>query len=243
MKESFYRTGMLLGEATENILLNSTACVFGAGGVGGHCIDALARCGLGNIHIIDSAIVKASNLNRQICAEKNTVGMKKVEAMRLHIEAVSDCNVSVSDVFASPENIASLIGDNADIVIDCVDTVSAKIAIIEEAQKRGLPVLSSMGAGNRLDPTAVRTGDIYSTSVDPLSRIMRHELRKRKIPALTCVYSLEIPKKPLMPSPDPDMKPNSPASVPFVHAAFGLALAYEAIKLLLQKQNGEIYET
>lgn len=235
MKESFYRTGMLLGEAAESILMNSTACVFGAGGVGGHCIDALVRCGLGNIHIIDSAFVKKSNLNRQICAEKATVGMKKVEAMRRHIEAVSDCNVSVSDVFASQDNISSLITANTDIVIDCVDTVSAKLAIIEEAQKRDITVLSSMGAGNRLDPTAVRIGDIYSTSVDPLSRVMRRELRKRNIPALTCVYSLEIPKKPLIPSPDPDMKANSPASVPFVPAAFGLALASEAIKLLLQK--------
>ena len=243
MKQSFYRTGMLLGEEAENLLMDSAVCVFGAGGVGGHCIDALVRCGLGSISIIDSANVKASNLNRQICAEKATVGMKKVEAMRLHIEAVSDCRVSVSDVFASPDNIASLIPDNTDIVIDCVDTVSAKLAIIEEARRRGLPVLSSMGAGNRLDPTAVRIGDIYSTSVDPLSRVMRRELRKRGIPALTCVYSLEPPKKPLIPSPDPDMKANSPASVPFVPAAFGLALASKAILYLIQNQNGENHET
>ncbi len=225
---------MLLGEEAEAQLCNADAVVFGVGGVGGHCVDALVRCGLGHITIIDAAKVKPSNLNRQICARRDTLGMDKVEAMRQHIEAVSECCVNAVNAFALPENIAELIPDDASIIIDAVDTVTAKLAIIERAYALGIPVLSSMGAGNRLDPTAVRIADIYSTSIDPLSRIMRRELRKRNIPGLTVVYSVEEPHRPLIPTPDPDMKPNAPASVPFVPGVFGLTLAAEAIRLLLE---------
>lgn len=234
MKESFYRTAMLLGEEAEAILFDANIIVFGVGGVGGHCIDALARCGVGNITVIDSAVVKKSNLNRQICAKKSTIGMSKVEAMKLHVNEISDCNMIPINIFANADNVALLIQKNADIVIDAVDTVSAKLAIIEESTCLGIPVLSSMGAGNRLDPTCVRIADIYQTSTDPLSRVMRHELRKRNIAALKVVYSVEKPKTPLIETPDPDMKKNAPASVPFVPGAFGLTLAAEAIRMLLE---------
>ena len=147
MRETFYRTAMLLGEDAENILLESKAAVFGVGGVGGHCVDALVRCGLGRIAIFDSAKVKPSNLNRQICAKKSTVGMKKVEAMSLHIADVSDCITEAFDCFVTRENAEELIPADADIIIDAVDNVTAKIALIEAASRCGIPILSSMGAG------------------------------------------------------------------------------------------------
>ena len=228
MKESFYRTAMLLGEEAEERLNRAHVIVFGAGGVGGHCVDALVRSGLGNITVIDSALV--------ICATKYSIGMKKVDAMEKHIRSVSDCRVTSVHAFALPENIAELLPDDtkADVIIDAVDTVTAKLAIIERASALDIPILSSMGAGNRLDPTKVRIADIYSTSIDPLSRVMRRELKKRNIPSLTVVYSVEEPIKPLIPTPDPDMKPNAPASAEFVPACFGLALASEAVKLMLK---------
>lgn len=239
MKPSFYRTAMVLGEEAEQRLDGACAVVFGVGGVGGHCVDALARCGVGNLFLIDSACVKQSNLNRQICAKKSTIGMKKVEAMKMHVEDVSDCRVIAVDAFAMPENICELIPENADIVIDAVDTVTAKIAVIIEAKRRGIPVLSSMGAGNRFDPTCVRSTDIYKTSIDPLARVMRRELKKRGVEELTVVYSTEEPIVPLIPTPDPDMKPNAPASVPFVPGAFGLALAKLAVEEILKNRNGD----
>lgn len=240
MKESFYRTAMLLGEDAESILSEAKAAVFGVGGVGGHCVDALVRCGLGRIAIFDSAVVKPSNLNRQICAKKSTIGMKKVDAMSRHIADVSDCAVEAFDCFVTRENAAELISADADIVIDAVDNVTAKIALIEAAAQRGIPILSSMGAGNRLEPDKVRIADIYKTSIDPLSRVMRRELRKRGIKSLTVVYSVEEPKSPVIPVPDPDMKLNAPASVPFVPGAFGLTLASEAIRIILENKRRSI---
>lgn len=233
MMESFFRTAMLLGVEAESILSKSSIVIFGVGGVGGHCADALARCGVGKLVIIDSAKVKPSNLNRQICARYDTIGMDKVSALKTHIAAISTCCVDAINAFVQQENVDSLIPNDTSLIIDAVDTVTSKLAIIEYSKHIGIPILSSMGAGNRLDPTAVRITDIYSTSIDPLSRIMRHELRKRGVKKLTVAYSIEEPKKPVIPTPDPDMKMNAPASVPFVPAAFGLALASEAVKILL----------
>ena len=239
MKESFYRTAMLLGEDAEGILASSHAAVFGAGGVGGHACDALARCGVGHITVVDCAKVKPSNLNHQICAEKSTIGMDKTEAMRRHLTAVSDCIVTAVNAFVTSDNAPELIPADADIVIDAVDNVTAKLAVITECRARGIPVLSSMGAGNRLDPTAVRIADVYKTSVDPLARVMRRELKKRGVKELTVVYSSEEPKTPVMEAPDPDMKRSAPASVPFVPAVFGITLASEAVRTILKKRTIE----
>ena len=156
---------------------------------------------------------------------------------RQHIEDVSDCRVTCVNAFVTRENASELIPDDADIVIDAVDNVTAKIALAEACAARGVPLLSSMGAGNRLDPTAVRAADIKATSTDPLARVMRRELNKRGVSELRTVYSVEQPVAPLMPAPDPDMKPNAPASAVFVPAAFGLALAAEAIKILLSEKT------
>ena len=235
MKESFYRTAMLLGEDAEALLENAHVAVFGAGGVGGHACDALARCGVGRLTIVDSACVKASNLNRQICAEKATIGMKKVDAMAEHISRVSDCRVTPVCEFVTGENTASLIPADADVVIDAVDNVTAKLALICECTRAGIPVLSSMGAGNRMDPTAVRVGDVYKTSTDPLARVMRRELKKLGIKHLTVAWSTEEPLSPVIEAPDPEMRRQTPASVPFVPSVFGIALASEAVNIILRK--------
>ncbi len=233
MKESFYRTAMIYGAEAEAVFDSAHICVFGCGGVGGHAAVALARCGVGRLTLVDAAVVKRSNLNRQVCAEKRTVGMEKSIALKRRIEAVSDCEVNAVTEFITTDNAGELIPQDASVVIDAVDNVTAKIALICSAQERGIPVISSMGAGNRRDPTAVRTCDIYRTCVDPLSRIMRRELRKRNVASLRVVCSTEQPAAPKMAAPDPEMKANAPASSPFVPAAFGMALAAEAIELLL----------
>ncbi len=234
MKESFYRTAMLLGAEAEEVLARAHVAVFGVGGVGGHACDALCRCGVGRVTVIDSASVKASNLNRQLCAEKATIGMPKVEAIKLRMEAVSDCVVTPVNEFVTAENASSLIPGDASVVIDAVDNVTAKIALILECQRLGKPVFSSMGAGNRLDPTAVRTGDLFKTSIDPLARVMRRELKARGVKSLPVVWSLEEPKAPVIEAPDPEMKRATPASVPFVPAVFGITLAAEAVKRILE---------
>ncbi|MBQ1893772.1 MAG: tRNA threonylcarbamoyladenosine dehydratase [Clostridia bacterium] len=235
MKESFFRTAMLLGEDAEGILSGAHAVVFGVGGVGGHACEALARCGLGRLTIVDSARVKASNLNRQICAKKSTIGMLKVDAMKAELEEVSDCSVTPVAGFVTAENAAELIPDDAEIVIDAVDNVTAKLALIAECGRRSIPVLSSMGAGNRLDPTLVRAGDIYKTSTDPLARVMRRELKKRGVKKLTVVWSAEEPVTPVIAAPDPEMRRSTPGSVPFVPSVFGITLAREAVKIILEK--------
>ncbi|MCR5610300.1 MAG: tRNA threonylcarbamoyladenosine dehydratase [Clostridiales bacterium] len=237
MKESFYRTAMLLGEDAEGVLKNAHAAVFGVGGVGGHACDALCRCGVGRLTVVDFAVVKESNLNRQICAEKQTVGLKKVEAIKRHIEAVSDAVVFPVDSFVTADNASELVPSGVSVVIDAVDNVTAKLALISYCVKRGVPVISSMGAGNRLDPTRVKLGDIYKTSVDPLARVMRRELKARGIKKLTVAWSDEEPTLPVFSAPDPDSKKPSPGSVPFVPAAFGLALASEAVRIILKKDE------
>lgn len=237
MKESFFRTAMLLGEDAEGILSGAHVAVFGVGGVGGHACDALCRCGIGRITVVDCAFVKESNLNRQICAEQSTVGLKKVEAMARHIRAVSDAEVFPVDAFVTSENASVLVPVGASLVIDAVDNVTAKLALITHCVSRGIPVISSMGAGNRLDPTRVKIGDIYKTSVDPLARVMRRELKARGIKHLTVVWSDEEPTAPVFSAPDPDSVKPSPGSTPFVPAAFGLALASEAVRIILKKDE------
>lgn len=235
MKESFFRTAMLLGPDAEGLLGGAHAAVFGLGGVGGHACDALARCGVGTITAIDSAAVKMSNLNRQIIARKDTVGMPKALAMKAHLESVSDAKVFAVNEFVTAENAGSLVPGDAFVVIDALDNVTAKLALICFCAEKGVPILSSMGAGNRLDPTRVRVSDVYETSVDPLSRVMRRELKKRGVERLTVVWSDEPPITPLIEAPDPETKKNAPASAPFVPAVFGLTLAAEAVKLILKK--------
>lgn len=230
-KEIFQRTEALLGQQAMERLKNSRVAVFGVGGVGGYAVEAIARSGVGAIDVIDSDTVSLSNINRQIIATVNTVGMPKVEAAKERILSINpECRVTAHNVFYLPETADRFDFTQYDYVIDAVDTVTAKLKIIETANGCGTPVISSMGAGNKLDPTKLAVSDIYKTSVCPLARVMRRELKKRGIERLKVVYSTEeaVQKKNEL---KPDAHKRSvPASVAFVPSVAGLIIAGEVIK-------------
>ena len=180
MGNKFDRTKRLLGADAMEKLNNSHVAVFGIGGVGGHAADALARSGIGEITIVDSDEVAESNINRQLIATTKTVGRKKVAVMKEHLLEINpEAKVHAHDCFFLPETKAKFDFSKYDYVIDAVDTVTAKLALVEACQESGVPIVSSMGAGNKLDPTAFEVTDIYKTSVCPLARVMRTELKKR----------------------------------------------------------------
>ncbi len=197
MRSCFERTALLLGEEALRRLWNSRVAVFGVGGVGGYCVEALARSGIGSIEIIDSDTVSESNINRQIIATRRTIGRYKVDAAeeRIH-EICPDITVTKRRAFFLPENASSFDFRSYDYVVDAVDTVSAKIEIILRAKEAGVPVISSMGAGNRLDPSKFEIVDLFSTHMDPLAKVMRRELKKRGVTQLDVVWSPEPARKP-----------------------------------------------
>ena len=232
MKEQFYRTGMLLGSEGMEKLFASRVAVFGIGGVGGYVVEALARAGVGALDLIDHDVVSESNLNRQIIATHDTVGQYKVEAARARIASINpDCRVTTHNCFYLPETAQQFDFTRYDYVVDAIDTVTGKLAIIQKAYESGTRVISSMGTGNKLDPTAFQVADITKTSMCPLARIMRKELKKRGIPHLKVVYSQEEAMTPI--SEDGPVfngvKP-VPGSTPFVPAVAGLILAGEVIR-------------
>lgn len=231
---AFLRTAMLLGTDAQQILHNASCAVYGAGGVGGTCIEALARCGIGHIHITDPDTVSESNLNRQCAATKSFMDRKKTDAMKSRVEDVSDCAVTVSDMFVLPENIDIAVPSGIDFIVDAIDTVSAKIALAKYASDHGIPIISCMGMGNRLDPTQIRIGDLFSVTGCPLARTIRRELRKAGISSLPVVYSLEVPQKPLPLENDNSSRRQVPGSTPFVPPAAGLAMAFFVVKSLLK---------
>ena len=222
MNESFVRTAMLLGLEAEALFSEKSVVICGLGGVGGHCAEALARCGIGRLHLIDHDVVQPSNLNRQLVAAKSTINMPKVEVMKSRIEDVSDCKVSISRTFISEGNVSQMLPITADYIVDAIDTVTAKAAIIHEAMGRNVPVVSCMGTGNRLDPTMIRVGDIFDTEGCPLARAMRKEMRNKGIKSLKVVYSAEAPLTPISANGE---RSRTPGSISFVPAAAGLALA------------------
>lgn len=229
--EQFSRTEGLLGRAAMERLKNARVAVFGIGGVGGYVCEALARSGVGALDLIDSDQVAVSNINRQIIATHDTVGQLKVQAMRERTLRINpETRVEVYPCFFLPENKEDFPFGQYDYIVDAVDTVAAKIALIMEAQERNVPIISSMGAGNKLDASAFRVADIYSTKVCPLARVMRRELKKRGVEKLKVVYSEE---KPLVP--DGDMageegRRSTPGSVAFVPSVAGLIMAGEVVK-------------
>lgn len=238
--ETIYsRTELLLGEAGVDKLRNASVAVFGVGGVGGYAVEALARSGVGTIDIIDKDDVSLSNINRQIIATTKTVGRPKVEVMKQRIEEINpDIKVNAYQCFYLPETSQMFDFSKYDYIIDAVDTVTAKIEIIINAQSAGTPVISSMGAGNKLNPAMFEVADIYKTSVCPLAKVMRKELRARGVKKLKVVYSKEAPLKP---SPAPVSEPASdsdagkrqkatPGSISFVPSVAGLIIAGEVIK-------------
>lgn len=238
MDERFIRTQTLIGKEAMQKLKNSRVAVFGIGGVGGYCVEALARSGVGSIDLIDNDVVALSNLNRQIIATCDTLGQYKVDAAAERISKINpDCIVTAHKLFFTHETAAEINFSVFDYVVDAIDTVAGKLPIIEAAKKFGVPVISCMGAGNKLDPTAFTVADISQTSVCPLARVMRRELKKRGIENVKVVYSKEEPKTAESNLHLHDSGKPAPASCAFVPSVAGLIAAAEVIKdLCLIKQ-------
>lgn len=220
-------------------LNKSRVAIFGLGGVGGYVAEALARSGVGALDLIDHDKIERSNLNRQIIATEETLGKDKVDAARDRILQINPaCNVTCYKTFAMPENIDTFPYFCYRYVVDAIDTVTGKLAIIERAYREHIPVISAMGAGNKLDPTKFEVADIFKTSVCPLARVMRRELKKRGVDKLKVVYSKEEPKALLQAEKKEEEHGKiPPASVAFVPSVMGLIIAGEVIKDLIEWQE------
>jgi tRNA A37 threonylcarbamoyladenosine dehydratase len=235
LREQFSRIERLLGTEAMEKLYHSRVAVFGIGGVGGHAVEALVRSGVGSIDIIDSDDVAVSNINRQLIATHSTVGRKKVDVMKEHLLDINpSANIETYACFFLPETEEQFDFTKYDYVIDAVDTVTAKLALVEACEKAGTPIISSMGAGNKLDPTAFEVTDIYKTSVCPLAKVMRRELKKRNIKKLKVVYSKEEAMIPIdiegVEEDEVRTRRQTPGSVAFVPSVAGLIMAGEVIK-------------
>ena len=230
---------MLFGKDALERLAGSRVAVFGVGGVGGYAVEALARSGVGALDLIDSDVVAKSNINRQIIATESAIGRYKVDVARERVLDINpDCKVTARRVFFTQETAENFDFTKFDYVIDAVDTVTAKLALVEAARSANVPIISSMGAGNKLDPTAFRVSDVFKTSVDPLAKVMRRELKKRGIERLTVVWSPEEPIAPaIMPQDcgEEQSRRSTPGSCAFVPSVVGLILAGEVIKALAAK--------
>lgn len=233
MKEEYLRTAALIGEDGLDKLKNSAAAVFGLGGVGSYAAEALVRSGIGTVYIYDSDKVAKSNINRQLIALSSTVGMYKteVEAARLN-DINPDCNIIEKREFVTPQ--CDIPFDSFDFIIDAVDNVTAKLFLAVEAEKRKVPIISVMGTGNKIDPTRLKITDIYKTSVCPLARVMRYELKKRGVKKLMVVWSDETPVKPADCGEYRDMGRIPPASMAMVPACAGLYAASYAIRKIVE---------
>lgn len=235
MSERFSRTELLLGNEAMKALSAARVAIFGVGGVGGYALEALVRSGVGRIHIIDPDTVSESNINRQIIATTETVGKKKTEAARERALSINpNVEIEATDLFFSEDCKDSFDFTKYDYIIDAIDSVSSKILLIESAKRVGTPIISSMGAGNKLDPTKFEVSDISKTSVCPLARVMRTELRRRGINHLKVVYSKEEPLRAVA---DGEKRPDgsqtmrhAPGSIAFVPSVVGLIIAAEVIK-------------
>lgn len=225
MNEQFSRTAQLIGEENVKNLFSKHVIVFGCGGVGGFVVEALARSGIGKISFVDNDSVNISNINRQITALHSTVGKQKVDVLKNRILDINpNCQVFTFNTFFLPENSHSFDFSQYDYVVDAVDTVTAKIEIIKKSKDANVPIISSMGTGNKLNPLAFKVADISKTNVCPLARVMRNELKKRGISKVKCVYSEELPV----------IQTQTPASIAFVPSVAGLLIASEVIKDLMK---------
>lgn len=236
----FSRAQIIFGKDGMQRLAKSRVAIFGLGGVGGYVLEALARSGIGNFDLIDSDRICISNFNRQILATSKTLGEFKADAARERVLSINpDANVNVRKVFFLPENSGEFDFKNYDYVVDAVDTVSAKIQIALQAQSAGTKVIACMGTGNKIDPSLLKVADIYETSVCPLARVMRHELKKRGIKNLKVVFSTETPLTHVEAAQNENAqneKTRAPvASTAFVPSAAGLLIASEVVRDLLKK--------
>ena len=248
LQHSFSRTELLLGKEGLDKLRESKVIVFGIGGVGSFTVEALVRAGVGSIVLVDDDTICLTNLNRQIHATYNTIGREKVEVMKERVLSINkNCKVETKQVFVTKDNIPELVTDDIDYVIDAIDTISAKIALIKYCGEKDIHIMSSMGTGNKLDPTQFRVADIYETKVCPLAKVMRHELRKIGIEALKVVYSEEVPTKPKVEdvvtcktgcvciggTKKCAIKRQIPGSISFVPPVAGMIIGGEVIKDLI----------
>ena len=233
MNEAFSRTALMLGEDAMKKLEYSRVAVFGVGGVGGYVVEALARSGVGAIDLIDNDTVSVSNINRQIIATTKTIGEYKVDAAKKRILEINpNARVTTHKMFFLPDVSHEIDFNEFDYVVDAIDTVTGKIEIIKKATLNGVKVISSMGTGNKLDPTKLEVADIYKTSVCPLARVMRHELKNHGIKKLKVVYSKEEPIKAV--AENEESSSHAPSSNAFVPSVAGLIIAGEVIKELIK---------
>ncbi len=231
MSDRFERTERLIGRDAVNCLMSKRIAVFGVGGVGGYTVEALARSGVGTLDLIDSDTVSESNINRQIIALSSTVGRLKVEVAAERVRDINpNITVNAHPIFYSPETADSIDFTQFDYIIDAIDSVSGKIELVMRANEANVPIISAMGAGNKLDPTAFEVADIYNTSVCPLARVMRYELKRRGIKHLKVVYSKE---QPIVSTCEQGGRP-TPSSIAFVPSVAGLIIAGEVVKDLIK---------
>ena len=231
MKEQFSRSALLIGEDGLRKLKQSKVAIFGVGGVGGYACEALARSGIGHFLLVDSDDVNLSNLNRQIIATLDTVKKSKVEVMKERILSINkDAEVEIKKCFFLPENENEFNFKEYDYIVDAVDTVTAKVSLVVNANKYGVKIISALGAGNKINPTYLEVSDIYKTKVDPLAKAMRTALKKRNINSLKVVYSREKPIKLLKEIRSEDGKKVIPGSMIFVPSCMGLIIASEIVK-------------
>lgn len=237
MIDQFSRTELLIGEAGVKRLQAARVAVFGIGGVGGYVVEALARSGVGSIDLIDNDTVSLTNINRQIIATHDTVGQFKTDVMRDRILSINPrAQVTVHKCFYLPKTAEKFDFGQYDYVVDAVDTVTAKLDIIMQAKAKNVQVISCMGAGNKLDPTAFRVVDIYETTVCPLAKVMRRELKKRGVEKLKVVFSTEQSITPAQ-TQEVTGKRATPGSISFVPAVAGLILAGEVIRELIDRKE------
>lgn len=233
MKEQFTRSALLFTNENIEKLANKHVAIFGIGGVGGYVVEALARTGIGHFTLVDHDEVSITNINRQIIATMNTIGRKKVDVMKERILSISpETEVLTYDTFFLEEHADEFDFSSFDYIVDAVDTVSAKLALVMKAKETGVPIISAMGAGNKLDPTQMEVADIYETSVCPLAKVMRYELRKRGVDSLKVVYSKE---KPIATETLVENGKRIPGSVAYVPSTMGLIMASEVIHDLIKE--------
>ena len=234
MLNQFSRTELLLGKEAMEGLENKRVAIFGIGGVGGYVCEALVRSGVGHFDLVDNDTVSLTNINRQIIATHSTVGRQKVEVMKERMLDINpNADINIHQCFFLPENANEFPFETYDYVVDAVDTVTAKIEIIMRCKELGVPVISAMGAGNKLDPSRFRVADIYKTTMCPLAKVMRKEMKKRGIRDLKVVFSDEMPVSPIETQDMEPLNPGkraTPGSIAFSPSAAGLVLASEVLK-------------
>ncbi len=230
MFDFLQREEMIIGKKAVELLCKKTVMVCGLGGVGGACIEGLCRAGIGTLILIDNDTVNITNLNRQLIATRRTLGIKKTDAAKLRMEEINpDISLLCLDLFLTPENIPQLLKEyKPDYVVDCIDNVSAKISLALTCEQQKIPLVASMGTGNKLFPELLEFSDIYKTEMCPLARVMRKELKERNVKSLLCLYSREKPKR------SHEDNSTTPASVSFVPTAAGFMLCGKVIRDLIE---------